>query len=104
MHNFISLIRGMSFSDLLDIAVIMLLVYGVFSVLRETRSSAAMRGLLAVLLAGFLIYSAARLLHLTATRLLFERFWIIFALIFLTVFQNEFRRALTEAGQMRIFR
>jgi diadenylate cyclase len=36
--------------------------------------------------------------------LIFENFWIVVVLVFLIVFQNEFKKALTDVGQMRVFR
>ena len=98
-----SLLRSIQITDIFDIAVITALVFLILKILRETRSSAAMRGLLGVGLAGLVLYSVARFFHLTATRLLFERFWIVLILVFLIVFQNEFRKALTDAGQMKLF-
>lgn len=90
--------------DLIDILIVTGLIYFVLGILRETRSSAAMRGLLGVLLFGFCIYAVARGMNLVTTKLIFERFWIVIVLIFLIVFQNEFRRALTDIGQLRVFR
>lgn len=90
--------------DVVDILVVTLLVYAVLAILRETRSSAAMRGLVAVVLAGFFVYTIARVLQLTTTTILFERSWIVVVMVFLIVFQNEFRKALTDTGQFWAFR
>ena len=94
----------MQVSDLLDILVVTALIYSVLRVVRETRSAAAMRGLLTLILAGVFLYVIARALNLVTTTILFERFWIVAILVFLIVFQNEFRKALTAFGQLQLFR
>lgn len=91
-------------TDALDILIIASLIYMVLRILRESRSFAAIRGMLAIVLSGLIIYILARTLHLVTTTLLFERFWIVIVLVFLIVFQNEFRKALTDFGQLRVFR
>ncbi len=90
--------------DVIDILVVTMMIYLVLMILRETRSNAAMHGLVGVVVGGFLVYMVARLIGLTATSLLFEQFWVVIVLIFLIVFQNEFRKALTDFGQLRVFR
>lgn len=104
MQNILSFIYAIRLADLLDIGIVTIVVYLALAVLKETRSSAAVRGLIGVVLGGFLVYTLARVLNLTATSLLFERFWLIILLVFLIVFQNEFRKALTDVGQLRVFR
>lgn len=98
------MIKSIQVPDVFDLLIVTSLIYLLLVILRETRSSAAMRGLLGVLVSGSLLYAVARIFQLTTTRLLFERFWIVIVLIFLIVFQNEFRKALTDFGQLRVFR
>lgn len=104
MRDILDFFGSIQLPDLLDIAIVTVLIYLVLSVLRETRSSTAVRGLLGVVLAGIVVYGLARVLDLTTTRAMFERFWVVLVLAFLIVFQNEFRRALTDVGQLYIFR
>jgi diadenylate cyclase len=35
---------------------------------------------------------------------IFENLWILIVLVFMMVFQNEFKKALTQVGQLRVFR
>ncbi|AXA36783.1 hypothetical protein BRCON_2006 [Candidatus Sumerlaea chitinivorans] len=91
-------------ADVLDVLVVAGIFFAILAILRETRSSAALNGLIGVILGGFVLYALARILHLTATQLLFEKFWIVIVLMFLIVFQNEFRKALTDVGQLWLFR
>ena len=90
--------------DLIDILLVSLLFYLLFSLLKGARSSVALRGLVTILFLSLLIYFLAMTLNLKATVLLIERFWLVAVLVFLIVFQHEFRRVLTEIGQMKIFR
>src|ERR1043166_6565365 len=104
MREFLAFITAIQFSDVIDIVAVTALVFLVLVILRGTRSPAAMRGMLGVVLLALLVYMGAQALHLTATSLLFERFWVVIVLIFLIVFQNEFRKAFTDIGQLRVFR
>ncbi|MFH0793199.1 MAG: diadenylate cyclase CdaA [bacterium] len=104
MSEFWALISTIQLTDVLDILIVSAIFYTLFSVLRETRSSVALRGLIAILVSSFLIFLIARALKLRALELMFERFWVVIVLVFLIVFQNELKKALTDIGQLRIFR
>jgi diadenylate cyclase len=104
VYQSVSVINSIRFSDFIDILVVMWLIYVILAILRQTRASAALRGLIGVVATCMLIYTVSVVFNLTTTRLLFERFWIVIVLVFLILFQNEFRRALTEFGQVRVFR
>lgn len=92
------------FPDVVDILMVATLFFMLFSLLRETRSYVALRGLMIILIASFIIFFMAKFLKMSALTLIFERFWIVVVLVFLIVFQNEFRKALTDIGQIRFFR
>lgn len=92
------------FPDVVDILMVATLFFMLFSLLRETRSYAALRGLMIILIGSFFFFFVAKFLKMSALTLIFERFWIIAVLVFLIVFQNEFRKALTDIGQIRLFR
>jgi diadenylate cyclase len=78
--------------------------YFIFSMLRETRSGVALRGMIIILLSSVVVYFLARILQLNALLLLLESFWVVAVLLFIIVFQQDFRRSLTRVGQMRLFR
>ncbi len=98
-----ALISSIQLNDVIDILLVALLFYFLFSLLKGTRSAVALRGLISVLLISFLIYFFARLARLSAITLLFKSFWLIAVLMFILLFQNELRRALTEVGQIKAF-
>jgi diadenylate cyclase len=104
MLELIGQITSMNWVDILDILAVAGLFYYIFSLLRGTRSSVALRGMITVLVGLFLIYLAARVVSLPAVVLILENIWIAIVLVFMIVFQNEFKRALTEVGQLRAFR
>ena len=104
MPDLLGQITSMTPTDILDITLVAAFFYYIFSLLRDTRSSVALRGMITLLVASFLIYFIARFIGLTAVSSIFENIWIIIVLVFMIVFQNEFKRALTEVGQLRIFR
>ena len=98
-----ALISSIQLNDAVDILLVALLFYFLFSLLKGTHSAVALRGLISVLLISFLIYFFARLAQLSAITLLFRSFWLIAVLMFILLFQNELRRALTEVGQIKLF-
>jgi diadenylate cyclase len=104
VNNILHFFGTIRMADVVDLVFVTLLFYALLLVLRETRSSAAMRGVLGTVVGCFLVYTVARWLGLTATAMLFERFWIVIFLALLIIFQNEFRKALMDLGQLRAFR
>lgn len=90
--------------DVVDIAIVAAMVFAVLALLRETRSAPAMRGVLGMLVGGFLIYTLARTLGLVATAQVFERLWVVLAIGFIVAFEKDLRKALTDMGQARAFR
>jgi diadenylate cyclase len=104
MKELLAIIAGMQFSDVIDIVLVSVLFYFLFALLKETRSAVALRGLISIMILSFLGFFLAKVFNLSAVRLIFERFWIVILLVFLIVFQNEFKKALTDIGQLKVFR
>jgi diadenylate cyclase len=99
-----NLIASMQWSDWLDIALVALLFYTLLMLLRRTRSTLALRGLVSVLLASVLLYFFSFLAGLSAMTFIFERFWLVAVIVFIVIFQNDFKAALVDLGQIRLFR
>lgn len=104
MREIYALISTMTPADALDILLVATFFYFIFSLLKGTRSSVALRGMITLLLMSFLIYFFARMAGLLAVQMIFENMWIVIVLVFLIAFHAEFKRALTELGQLRVFR
>lgn len=104
MQELIGTIINMRLADAFDILLVSLFFYGIFALLRETRSVVALTGFITVMVSSLLLFLVARTWNLQAMVLIFKHFWVVVVLIFLIVFQNEFKKALTDIGQMRLFR
>lgn len=104
MAELLATILNMRWADVFDIVVVAVFFYGIFALLRETRSVVALTGFITVTVSSLMLFLIARTWNLQAMELIFRHFWIIVVLIFLIVFQNEFKRVLTDIGQMRLFR
>ncbi|HOE96434.1 MAG TPA: diadenylate cyclase CdaA [Candidatus Sumerlaeota bacterium] len=104
MQELTTSIMNFRLLDLADILLVALFFYGIFAILRETRSFVALMGFVTFTLASLLLFLIALTWDLQAMILIFQNFWIVVVLIFLIVFQNEFRKALTDLGQLRLLR
>lgn len=104
MSQLWGLLRIINLIDMLDILVMTFIFYFVLSLLKGTRSSVALRGWVSLILISFGGYMVAKSLRLTGVAYILGNFWIIIVLVFLIVFQNDFKKALTDLGQMRLFR
>ncbi|PKO18955.1 TIGR00159 family protein [candidate division BRC1 bacterium HGW-BRC1-1] len=104
MFEIARFLRTINLTDVADITIVAMIVFALLMVLRETRSPAAMKGLVGLAVVGFLLYAVARTFNFLTTTLLLEQFWVVGVLVFLIVFQNELRKALTDFGQVRVFR
>ncbi|HNY28018.1 MAG TPA: diadenylate cyclase CdaA [Candidatus Sumerlaeota bacterium] len=104
LSRFWALITTIEISDAFDIVVVAAIFYFILTLLRGTRSNVALRGMIIFLLACFLLYFFARLASLKSLEMILANGWIIIILVFVLVFQNEFKKALTDLGQWRIFR
>ena len=85
-------------SDLLDIAILSLVIYKIMWMLRKTSSGRVLRGILILMLAMLL----SSRIHLTATSFLLNKVveWGILVLVIL--FQPEIRRFLERMGSSRL--
>lgn len=85
-------------TSIIDIAVVALLLYWVFKLVRDSRAEQLVKGIILFLI----LYVLARIFRLT-TLLYIMNFLLTNALILLAViFQPELRRALERAGRTRV--
>ncbi len=104
MDKILSIFNTFEIQHLFDILMVSAVFFMIFSLVRESRSSTAMRGLLAVLLGGLFFYLLAQFMNLRATATLLEESRLLIVIVFLIVFQNELKMALNELGEQPIFR
>ena len=90
-----TLIELFRWQDILDIAIVAVIVYQAISIVRGTRSLQMLAGI-CVLIA---VYFAARVFELATLMWLMQTFFSSLLLIVIIVFQQDIRRALTQVGR-----
>ena len=75
-----------TFVDIIDVLIVAAIFYLLFSMLRETRSAVALRGLISLLLFSFVVFFLAELARLNAVTLIFRSFWIVILLLLLILY------------------
>ena len=79
---------ALTISDLLDILVVAVLVYGTIFLLKKTKSVFVVIGIVIIAL----VYVLARVLELTLTVAIFKSFFGVFLIALVIIFQAELRR------------
>jgi diadenylate cyclase len=88
---------SISIIDILDIAVLSILIYQVLIILQRTRATQVILGILYFSIIFFIAYQ----LRMTATLWVFERLAIIIPVALLVLFQPELRSFFERAGRRR---
>jgi len=91
---------SISLIDILDIAVLSYLSYKVYLIMRGTRASQMLIGLIFILLASFIVQA----LNMSGMSWLFSNVSQVWVVAFVIIFQPELRRLLIYAGQSRVVR
>lgn len=90
---------SMSWRDLIDIALVTLLLYRLIVLMRDTRAVAALYGLMLLMV----IYFLSMEMGFYTLNWLLENFLGSLFLVIIVLFQRDIRRALTEVGTHRWF-
>lgn len=96
--SFISLMKTFSVSDFFDIAITSFIIYSFIKLIRETRASQLVKGILVLAVAYFL---SSQLKFVMLSNLL-NKFFEFAVITILVVFQPELRRALEQIGRSKI--
>jgi diadenylate cyclase len=91
-------IAAFRWRDVLDIALVAIVVYRILVMFRGTRAFQMLVGL-ACLVAGSLL---ARRLELYSTQWILDNFWSFWVIAVVVLFQPELRRALARVGEGRV--
>lgn len=91
----VSTVSSLSFFDIIDIALVSILIYILIKFIRDTRAAFLFKGIL-VVVALFAVSSA---LNLAATNFILESFLEFGVLAIIIVFQPEIRSALEKMGR-----
>lgn len=88
-----------TWTDLVDIAVVTILIYNFLLLIRGTRAVQMLLGLLVVV--G--VYQAAKLARLRTLETLIESFFLFLPFAIIVLFQDQIRRALANFGRNPLF-
>ena len=91
---------NITLADILDIALLTLIFYKSFMLLRDTRAAPMVAGLVVILVVAVL----ADRMEMVGVKWLLTQLKTVWLIGIVIVFQNELRRLLTYLGQSRIFR
>ena len=94
-----NIMRSVGFADILDIAIISVVIYYVLNMLKKTRAFQLMIGVGIF----FAVYIVAITFKLKATTFLIDTLLQVGLIALLVVFQPELRRALEQVGSLNMF-
>lgn len=103
MDRIVSIFASIGTEDTVDILAVSFIFYLIFRLLRDSRSFTALRGLVTVIGVGIILWVLSRVGDLVATARLLEESLTLVVIVFVILFQNELKKALTEFGQAPIF-
>lgn len=96
-NSIISLFSTFRVTDLIDIIIIAVFIYGIFKLVRETRAEQLLKGIFFVLI----FYGAAVLLGLTMVTSILKVVLEFSVVIVVIIFQPEIRKALEQLGRSK---
>ena len=96
-NNIISLFSTFRVTDLIDIIIIAVFIYGIFKLVRETRAEQLLKGIFFVLI----FYGVAVLLGLTMVTSILKVILEFSVVIVVIIFQPEIRKALEQLGRSK---
>ncbi len=98
LQNLLQQIKGMQWSDYLDIAVVAFLIYKVLPLIKSRNTLRIAKALAAVLILAWL----TDIMHLYALSFIFDQFLAVGLLAFVILFQPELRRMLDHLGSVKL--
>lgn len=96
-NSIISLFSTFRVTDLIDIIIIAVFIYGIFKLVRETRAEQLLKGIFFVLI----FYGVAVLLGLTMVTSILKVILEFSVVILVIIFQPEIRKALEQLGRSK---
>jgi len=95
----LELIKSVGIFDLIDIAIIAIVIYNILLLIKGTRALPMLMGILLLVLVSF----AAKFLGLKTTSWVLNNFTGYLFIIIVVLFQQEIRRALAFIGETKVF-
>lgn len=99
-----SVFLNFSLRDAVDILAVSAIFYVAFTILRESRSFTALRGLFIIIFCSLVVWMLAQVFAMTATIRVLENSLPLVVIFFVLLFQGELKKALTDFGQTSLFR
>ena len=99
-ENLMKLVSSIRWYDVLDIAVVALVLYYCIKLFRQTRAIHLIRGVLFVVV----IYMIVNALNMSTMSFLFSRLFSNIVIVIVLLFQPEFRHAIESFGRARDFK
>ena len=100
LNAFVALMKTFTISDFLDISIMSFIIYSFIKLIRETRASQLVKGILILIVA----YIASFHFNFRMLSFLLNKFFEFGIIALLVVFQPELRRALEQIGRSKISR
>lgn len=97
-NSFVNIMKMFSVADFFDISITSFIIYHFIRIIRETRASQLVKGIIILVIGHFL---STQLNFLMLTNLL-NKFFEFAVITFLVVFQPELRSALEQIGRSKI--
>lgn len=97
-NDFLILMKTFTVSDLLDISIMSFIIYNFIKIIRETRASQLVKGIIILIFA----YIAAYQFNFRMLSYLLSKFFEFGIIALLVVFQPELRRVLEQIGRSKI--
>lgn len=99
-NSLVSVLRSVTFVDVLDIIFLAVILYWVIKLVRETRAEQLVKGLVALAAVLFILYQ----LEFKAMRVISEMLVNVGLIAFIVMFQPELRRALEKVGRSKMMK
>lgn len=99
-NAFITLMKTFTVSDFLDISIMSFIIYNFIKLIRETRASQLVKGIIILIIAYIFSYQ----FNFRMISYLLNKFFEFGIIALLVVFQPELRRALEQIGRSKISR
>ncbi len=99
-ENLMKLVSSLHWYDVLDIAIVALLLYYCIKLFRQTRAIHLLRGVFFVVV----VYLIVNALNMSTMSFLFNRLFSNLVIVIVLLFQPEFRHAIESFGRRRDFK
>ncbi len=99
MESILNIIMSFRIADLIDIALVTVIIYKLLILIRETRAEQIIKGLIVLLV----VFNISKFFKLHMVQYILENTLTVGVIALLVVFQPELRRALEYIGRTKVF-